>query len=347
MVQGMLHVYSVLALCVPRHLRYSQIAVSMTHDVLASLSLCLPNRASAEAIPALLFLLMMSTNRGARSVKSLTGQKLMLVPLVRMSHHMLGPVQVYNLRQPRVLLLANPLYHRSLYSRFYNTMGGRGIPGRGRGGPRGSPRGSRGSSPAPGGGGDRARGGGFRGRADFRGGPSGSGLRGRGRGGPPPPPLASLGAPRQSAEEQTRITELEKSIVRFKEAPPSEENPLRPGFGTLGTKILLRANFFQVQFKKGLIIYDYDVKIAPATGIARLKARIFELLEKKAEFQKFKPFIAHDRSQRMVCPRELPQPLSFDVPYVEEEETEARPNAKTYTVEINKTGELHTEEMSK
>lgn len=292
----------------------------------------------------------MSTNRGARSVKSLTDQKLMLVPHVRMSHHMLGPAQVYNLRQPRVLLLANPLYHRSLHSRFKTNMGGRGIPGRGRGGPRGSPRGgSRGSSPAPGGGGDRARGGGFRGRGDFRGGPpgAGGGFRGRGRGGPPPPPLMSLGAPRQSAEEQARITELEKSIVRFKEAPPSEEHPLRPGFGTLGTKILLRANFFQVQFKKGLVIYDYDVKITPPTGIAWLKARIFELLEKKAEFQKFKPFIAHDRSQRMVCPRELPQPLSFDITFVEEEETEPRPNAKTYTIEITKTGELHTEEMSK
>ena len=258
---------------------------------------------------------------------------------------MLGRAQVYNLRQPRVHLLA--LYHRStLHSRFYKNMGGRGIPGRGRGGPRGSPRGSRGSSPAPGGGSDRGRGG-FRGRGDFRGGPPSGGFRGRGRGGPPPPPLTSLGAPRQSAEEQARITELEKSIVRFREVPLSEELPLRPGFGTLGTKILLRANFFSVQFKKGLIIYDYDVKIAPTTGIARLKARIFELLEKKAEFQKFKPFIAHDRSQRMVCPRELPQPLSFDVTYVEEEETEPRPNAKTYAVEITKTGELHTEEMSK
>lgn len=143
--------------------------------------------------------------------------------------------------------------------------------------------------------------------------------------------------------------ELEKSIVRFKEAPPSEQHPLRPGFGTLGTKILLRANFFQVQFKKGLIIYDYDVKITPAPtkGVARLKARIFELLERNPEFQKFKPFIAHDRSQRMVCPRELPQPLSFKIMYVEEEETEPRPNAETYTVEITKTAELHTEEMNK
>jgi len=223
-------------------------------------------------------------------------------------------------------------------------MGGRGNPGRGRGGARGSPRGN---SPAPG---DRGRGGGFRGgdfgrgRGDFRG---GGGFRGRGRGGPPPPPLASLGAPKQSAEEQARIVELEKSIVRFKELPPSDQHPLRPGFGTLGNKILLRANFFQVQFKKGLIIYDYDVKITPTTGITRLKARIFELLERAPDFQKFKPYIAHDRSQRMVCPRELPQPLSFTITFIEEEETSPRPNAKTYTIEITKTGELQTEEMDK
>jgi len=229
-------------------------------------------------------------------------------------------------------------------------MGGRGNPGRGRGQPRGAPRGSpRGSSPAPGGGGFR---GGERGRArgDFRGGPprGDSSFRGRGRGaGPPPPPLASLGAATQSAEEQTRITELEKSIVRFKELPLSHGHPLRPGFGSLGTKILLRANFFQLRFKKGLVIHDYDVKMTPSTNVGWLKGRIFELLERKPEFQKFKPFIAHDRSQRIVCPRALPQPLSFDIPYIEEEETSARPNAKTYTIDITKTGELHTDEMTK
>lgn len=143
------------------------------------------------------------------------------------------------------------------------------------------------------------------------------------------------------------MTELEKSIVRFKELPHSDWHPLRPGFGGLGTKILLRANFFQVRFNKGLVIHDYDVKITPNTDIARLKGRIFELLERKPDFQKYKPFIAHDRSQRMVCPRALPQPLSFDITYVEEEETDPRPDAKKYTIEITKTGELHTDEMTK
>ena len=228
-------------------------------------------------------------------------------------------------------------------TRFYNNMGGRGNPGRSRGMPRGR------SSP----GGDRGGRGGFRGGdrggrgGDFRGRGDGS-FRGRGRGaGPPPPPLASLGAAAQSAEEQTRMAQLEKSIVRFKGLPHSDGHPLRPGFGSLGAKILLRANFFQVRFQKGLIIHDYDVKITPTTDIARLKGRVFELLERKAEFQKFKPYIAHDRSQRLVCPRELPQPLSFDIPYIEEEETTARPKAKTYTVEITKTAELHTDEMTK
>ena len=230
-------------------------------------------------------------------------------------------------------------------------MGGRGNPGRGRAQSRG---GSRGSSPAPSGGGDRGRGAGERGRGrgDFRGGPPRGGDRGargggRGRGGPPPPPLASLGAAGPSAEEQARTTALERSIARFKELPQSNEHPLRPGFGTLGTKIFLRANFFQVQFKKGLVIHDYDVNITPKTDLARLKGRVFELLERKPEFQKFKSFIAHDRSQRMVCARELPQPLSFDITYVEEEETTPRPNAKTYKVEITKTAEWHTDEMTK
>jgi hypothetical protein len=161
------------------------------------------------------------------------------------------------------------------YTRFYNSMGGRGNPGRGRGGPRGSPRGS---SPAP----DRGRGGGFRG-----------GDRGRGRG---DSWWWSWTRSRWPSSTATCVSRCTKAISRgtsaddgarkehrtLQGAPSLRRTPFAPGIRNLGTKILLRANFFQVQFKEGLVIYDYDVKITPTTDIARLKGRIFELLERNA-----------------------------------------------------------------
>lgn len=225
-------------------------------------------------------------------------------------------------------------------------MSGRGDRGRGRGASRGRGEPPRGASPSRGAGG---RGGG---PPSGRGGPQtprgtafGSGPP-RGRGGVPPP--APVQAPPLAAPViDDRIKTMDQGVNRFKIVPKSHEHPLRPGFGTVGTAINVRANFFALKFQKNLIIHEYKIDITPKTDIARLKGRIIESLEMTPAFQKYKPFVAHDRSERMVCPRELPQPLEVDVTFIEEDDDKPRPNAKHYQVTITKTGQLDTNDLSK
>lgn len=217
--------------------------------------------------------------------------------------------------------------------------GGRGFPG-GQG--RGSPASSEGfgggrASPAvhgPGGGGGR---GGFdRGR----GGPPGGGFRGgpRGRGGPGGPVIFAEGSPAQSPP---RLSDTSHSdlVTSFKALRVIPDRPLRPGYGTLGTAITLRSNFFPIRLPKGPI-YDYNVDISPKTDIKRLKIRIFQLLEQTPMCTPHLPYIAHDRSQRLVSARKLPQPLDIQVPFYEEEETAPRAGATVYTVSIKFEREL-------
>lgn len=131
-------------------------------------------------------------------------------------------------------------------------MSGRGDRGRGRAGQAGrggdtrgsspSQQGSRGSSPA------RGQRGAYtppRGESGFRGGGPGPG-----RGGAPAAP-APVPAPAQGpAVQDQRIATMQPAIARFQAVAKSQKDPkhpLRPGFGTLGTAILVRANFFALK----------------------------------------------------------------------------------------------------
>lgn len=124
------------------------------------------------------------------------------------------------------------------------------------------------------------------------------------------------------------------------------ELPLRPGYGTLGKAITLRANFFAVKLPKGPM-YDYTIEITPKTDINRLKARIFTLLEQSAECQPYVGSIAHDRSERLVSKNELPQPLDVVVPFYDEGEEGPRPGGTVYTISIKFMRKLDSEELDK
>lgn len=233
-------------------------------------------------------------------------------------------------------------------------MSGRGDRGRGRGAPRGrgdAPRGAgppqasqRGGGPPQGGRGGAPP---FRGPAP--GGRGGPGARGGApRGGPPaaaPPPVAA--PPVGPATLDQRIATIEKGIEAFKKIPKAPEHPLRPGFGTVGTPIVVRANFFALKFSKNLIIHEYKIQITPKTDMARLKGRIIDSLEASPLYAPYKPFVAHDKSERLVAARALPQPLAIEVSFIEEGETTAQQNARKYRVEITKTGELDTNDLTK
>ncbi|KAG8855769.1 hypothetical protein FRB91_001714, partial [Serendipita sp. 411] len=246
-------------------------------------------------------------------------------------------------------------------------MSGRGDRGRARGRGGGAPRGrgdsgSRGSSPAhgtPRGASPSfgSRGSSPAGGSGFRGG-RGEGFRGggapRGRGGvrgPPPEqvhyaPEPIPAPPEGPATIDARINTMQLGVEKFKKAPKSVEHPLRPGFGSLGVPIVVRANFFALKIRPGLIIHEYRVDITPKTDINRLKARILACLEDLPAFAQYKLDVAHDKSEKLVANRALPQPLDFEVTFVEEGETTPRPNAKTYKVEIVKTAELDTKQLT-
>ncbi|KAH9887565.1 argonaute-like protein [Cubamyces lactineus] len=223
--------------------------------------------------------------------------------------------------------------------------GGRGgFRGGSRGGPPSGSTGGRGS-PGPGYGGRGGYrggdGGGFRGgdRGGYRGGPSsrGGSDRGRGRGRGEP---AGVFAPGQPANIDARITDKSQDalIASLRSLKLSDTDlPGRPDFGTKGTAIKLRANFFPVKVPKGPL-FEYDVALQPAASNKRLKRRIFQLAEETTEWRNagMTGKVAHDHSAKLISCFKLPQPLEIKIAYTDEgEETAEKKRApKPYVMAI-------------
>ncbi|KAL1743810.1 ribonuclease H-like domain-containing protein [Schizophyllum fasciatum] len=212
-----------------------------------------------------------------------------------------------------------------------------------RGGPRGAP-------PRGGGGG----GGGYRGRGDGRGGGpprggggpprGGGGFGGRGRGAPVEP--FRVYNPGPATIPRHFDSAHEQHVRSLKSLTVDPHRPLRPGYGTLGAPVTLRSNFFAVRLPKGPF-YEYEMSVAPQQSIKKLKFRIIEVMEQQQVFRPFLPYIAHDRSTRLVAARMLPQPLSVSFPYVEEGDKQPRTNATVYTVTIKYKEEIDLTMMAR
>jgi len=179
--------------------------------------------------------------------------------------------------------------------------------------------------------------------------------------------------PNQPVVLPPRLTDgsQEALIERFDaEGGKLAELPLRPGYGTLGTEINLRANFFTVKLPKGPF-YDYSVTITdvtpktvddggkdikgskgkgkarssgdPATIKSWVKRRIFELLDEDEVFEPYRSLVVHDYSQRIIAAKELPQPLQLTIAFREDSEEEKEPEKKKplYEVTIQFLGEIN------
>lgn len=109
--------------------------------------------------------------------------------------------------------------------------------------------------------------------------------------------------------------------------------PLRPGWGSSGTAVKLRSNFFAVRVPKGPL-FEYDIKITPVATVRRLKRRIFELLEMDPAWAPYKVGVAHDYSAKLIACRPLPQPLRFEIAYYDDDEEGPRENARTFNLEF-------------
>jgi len=108
---------------------------------------------------------------------------------------------------------------------------------------------------------------------------------------------------------------LRQLLDKFKDSKiTSPRRPPRPDYGTVGTAIKLRTNFFAVKLLKQPI-YSYVVDITPHPVSNRLKTRIFQLLEQNPTIVQHIAYIAHDRCQTLVSARKLPQPLNVIVSF--------------------------------
>ncbi|KAJ7672569.1 argonaute-like protein, partial [Mycena polygramma] len=232
--------------------------------------------------------------------------------------------------------------------------------GRGRGGPGPAPdRGRGGGFPDRGRGfGDRGGGGGFRGGGGGggfdrgRGFPSRGGGGGGGRGGREP---GGVFLPNVPANIDARIQNnsdkaLVASLAHIKVT--DTELPLRPGFGTVGREIKLRANFYPVRIPAGSL-YEYDVAISPTAGTAsrRVKKRIFHLAEASPEWTRhgLKGNVAHDFAAKLISAKKLPQPLQIRISFYDEDEAPPAPTSKQYkeyTLTITYTQVLDTHALA-
>ncbi|KAJ7640433.1 argonaute-like protein [Mycena polygramma] len=298
----------------------------------------------------------------------------MLFPLINSN----SALRLFRVRYPDQLFISTLGPARSRVGHAFRTFAGTAMSqqrgqqrGRGRGEDRGR---GRGGDRGQGRGGDR----GGPGRGGDRGGPGRGGDRGQGRGGPadrggPPPPrdrgqgdfrgAPARGAPIRgrggfggsvifaenvAANIPPRLTDAshDQLIVSFSKLAPDPDRPLRPGYGTLGRLITLRANFFPVRVPAGPI-FDYTMEITPKTDFKRLKARIFFLLEQSDACKPLLGHIAHDRSQRLVSAKKLPQPLNISVPFYEDGEKGPKAGATVYTISIKLDKELDVASLTK
>ena len=83
--------------------------------------------------------------------------------------------------------------------------------------------------------------------------------------------------------------------------------PVRPAYGTKGTPISLRTNYFDIQLANPNVkLYRYHVDIDPARGPARKRRQAFQLLLKEAECLKgARPAVASDNRSILVSAKKL------------------------------------------
>ncbi|CAE6447538.1 unnamed protein product [Rhizoctonia solani] len=211
--------------------------------------------------------------------------------------------------------------------------------GRGRGGPGGPGGYGRG-------GGESGRGGGRGGGGPMRGdgGRGRGGSAGRGRGG-----IFEAGP---AVLDSRLTTHADDALVEsFKKLNVESDLPRRPDFGSAGQSVVLRTNYFPVEYKQAKI-FDYDISVEPETGIKRIMKRLLELMMTSSEFAPYTAFAAHDNMKRLVSMKEITltgaaQVFSVAITYIEEGEDGPNERSKTYRISLKPTTVHQTGDMTK
>jgi len=94
-------------------------------------------------------------------------------------------------------------------------------------------------------------------------------------------------------------------------------------------------------------IFRYQIEITPKKALGDRKARIFQLLERSALCQPHLAYIAHDKSERLVSARQLPQPLDINIRYTDFDGVPIPDDAPTYQVSIIFQDELRSQDLTR
>ena len=117
--------------------------------------------------------------------------------------------------------------------------------------------------------------------------------------------------------------------------------PDREGYGTLGTPIMLRTNYFEVVLPDEEVpLFRYNVTVDPAKGPKRKLKRAFQIMLQQVDFlARLAPHVATDFSSMIITTQKLRNgddfgPYDVEIPYFEPEDGTPSPNAPQYRFRI-------------
>lgn len=119
-----------------------------------------------------------------------------------------------------------------------------------------------------------------------------------------------------------------------------ERLPSRPVYGTRGERVTVWANYFQLLFDPGLVLYHYNIDIQPP-AVGRKRTRIVELVLQQPGFYAWRYRICSDFKSTLISRVPLDDELTAcNITYQSELETEPGRGATTYHIRLQHTRTL-------
>ncbi|PHH91012.1 hypothetical protein CDD83_1947 [Cordyceps sp. RAO-2017] len=120
--------------------------------------------------------------------------------------------------------------------------------------------------------------------------------------------------------------------------------PLRPGYGTKGTSVVLWANYLALKASPQLVLHRYDVSVTPA-ATGRKLTQIIRLLLRAPELADLEGDLVSDFKSTLIC-RQKFRDKTVEVQYRAEDEDEPRERAPSYSVKIRFTNMLALSDLT-
>lgn len=112
------------------------------------------------------------------------------------------------------------------------------------------------------------------------------------------------------------------------------DRPVRPGYGTKGTPVMLTANYVELLPKSGLVLYKYDIQINQEVKGRKLN-RILQLLLESAELAPYRDTVATDFRSTLISKQKFEQDeQTIEIVYRSEGEDEPTERATTYRIHL-------------